>query len=264
MIKQWSWNRELEFFALLVMLDLFVLGLHLLLGDHPQLGSLVHLDKEGNLPTWYSSLKFTLAAVAALACYFLERAARIDSVPDSSLPPIRPRLSPIPWLLVALLMLGLSADETAQIHETTVHWFMESPAGDNLRQAFEVVRAGGVLLWGVLLSPLLVVIGGWLLRFYWQRFRGHLWLFGGGFLAVGLLGLALALETREAGLVGVGGHLTAASLRNYQWLTGVEEMAELLAASLITGVHVAYAWTLWSGRSGIRGDEGLINESRNR
>lgn len=73
--------------------------------DHPhhRLTKLLHLSREGNLPTWFSSVQWV--AVAALLALFAARHAS-RNVRSS-------------WALVALplLFLGLSLDEIASIHE---------------------------------------------------------------------------------------------------------------------------------------------------
>ena len=52
--------------------DLVLLLGHVLVARHEIFGELFDLDQEANLPTWYSSLKFVLAAAAAAACYLSE------------------------------------------------------------------------------------------------------------------------------------------------------------------------------------------------
>lgn len=66
------------------------------------LNALVDLNGEGNLPTWYSSVKlFAVAASFGLL-------SRIE----------RPFVGSWLFALLALAFLGLSADETVQIHES--------------------------------------------------------------------------------------------------------------------------------------------------
>jgi hypothetical protein len=94
-----------------VAFDLFALGLHLALVDHAYLGAFVDIHKEGNFPTWYSSLKFTIVSGVAFFCYYLERQSKV--VGNSSWG----------WIVVGCVMLGMSLDETGQLHETLIHWF---------------------------------------------------------------------------------------------------------------------------------------------
>lgn len=72
---------------------------------HPfaKLAAFVDLDQEGNLPTWYASIKwFCVAAMLGLFALRNVRAADAKSWP---------------LLLLPLVFLAFSVDETAQVHE---------------------------------------------------------------------------------------------------------------------------------------------------
>lgn len=85
----------------------------------------VHLDRESNLVVWFSSAQLLLASLTAL----------LVSLQESAF------LKRLPWYLLALLLLMLSIDETAMLHEsvgprlallhseesaTCVHWLTKA------------------------------------------------------------------------------------------------------------------------------------------
>lgn len=68
-----------------------------LLGDRVMFA----LDGEGNLPTWFSSTLFAVAGISALAFALVDARSRWL------------------WVLVGLLFVGFSLDDSVEIHETT-------------------------------------------------------------------------------------------------------------------------------------------------
>jgi hypothetical protein len=88
--------------------SLILQGLHH--GGQPvPMGVIVRLDldRENNIPTWFSS---ALLAAAAILLFFIARARSA----------LRDGLAPY-WLGLALVFLYLSVDETASLHEATIH-----------------------------------------------------------------------------------------------------------------------------------------------
>jgi drug/metabolite transporter (DMT)-like permease len=211
--------------------DLVILLLHVLLSRHPYLGTVFDLDAEGNVPTWYSSFKFTLAAGAAVLCRRAE---------DAAARPARRRYS-WGWLLIGALMLAMSIDETGQLHEALTNWLMASPLGANLRATFEASKESGTMLWGVVFAPFLLLAALACLVFYYSRFKRLPWLMAGYGVAVALLATSLTLETKEAELLGAPGFVSSARLGLYRIDIAFEEMAEVLAGTAFVVVHYAYA-----------------------
>lgn len=222
----------------LLSIDGAVLGCHVAMAKHPHLGPLFDLDKEANLPTWYSSTKLTLAAAAAIFCYFSEKTGDADG---------KPRLRAA-WLLVAAFMLGLSMDESSQVHETLTDWLMAGQAGANFRHAFGATEASDGMLWVIVFSPLMILAATALVLFYLHRFKSSRWLIGGGLAAVLLLAASAFLETREAAIAGSRGLLTEDRWRMYLWYVSLEEMAEQLAVTLLVWVHYTYAARRFAAR----------------
>jgi drug/metabolite transporter (DMT)-like permease len=216
--------------AALVACDLLVFAGHMLFSGHAYLGTFFDLDLEGNLPTWYSSFQFILAGAAALLCYHAEEEA---AGPGG-------RRGSWAWLLVAALMLGMSLDETGQLHEALTNWLMSSHTGENLRAAQGVSKDAGTLLWGVVFGPFLALLALAMFFFYFTRLKGQPWLLGVYLLAVALLTTKLVLETKEAKLLSAPGMLSAGRWSQYRVDITVEQMAQVFGTSAFVIVHYAY------------------------
>ena len=207
--------------------DILFLCLHLSFSTHPLWGERFDLGQEGNLPTWYSSFKFTLASFMALQCYFSSRQNK--------------RIHPAGWLPVAGLMLMMSMDETGQLHETVTLWVMDGAGEKNLRDYFLVSQEGGALLWTLIFSPLIILAGGALAYFYYIQFRAQPKMFVAALAMVALLGAAAGLETLQAKILGNENYLDAASWGRFKLFSTVEEMAELFGATLLLWLHLSFA-----------------------
>ena len=72
---------------------------------HPDLIEWVNLNREGNLPTWFSSMQFALLSLVMVLIHRVE----LNRVPGR-------RLNTV-WIVCAALALYLSADEASAIHE---------------------------------------------------------------------------------------------------------------------------------------------------
>ncbi|HEX2101360.1 MAG TPA: hypothetical protein VHF69_11880 [Candidatus Synoicihabitans sp.] len=127
----------------------------MLLGEidpHP----LVDLDREANLPTWFSSLQ--LAAIAALLAFYGLKAFALMGV-----------AVPI-TLLGAGLFLLLSADEATQLHERTTRSLRDVTWLPRVRND----RGIWVFVYLAALVPL-ALLAGWAARILWLR-ANRLWL----------------------------------------------------------------------------------------
>lgn len=208
--------------------DLFILGLHLGLNSHPHLGAFVDIHKEGNLPTWYSSLKFTIVSGLAVFCYFMERRSGF--------------LNPWGWLIVFGITLAMSLDETGQLHETLIHWFFTTESGNRLAIFFNAQKGAVSLLWVVVFSPFLITVLGGLIYFYINRLSGRGVLLLGALGAVVLLAAAASMEYYEAKLLISENIFKDSFLDTYKIFSAIEETLENFASTLLVWVHYAYAF----------------------
>lgn len=180
----------------------------------------MNLEQEGNIPTWYSSAKLLVLAVLALVF----AAAAVD----------RHRSGRVAlWLMTAALFAGLSLDEAATLHERTARWVMRGAWGAVMRDA---VLGGDALkdafAWVVIFAPLIVAILYFLFAFLRQEFRDDRqewrWVVAG----LGLLVVAIGLETVIYRLPAMA-DWSSRTIAQYQTLAFWEEAAEVVACSCL-------------------------------
>lgn len=108
-----------------------------------QLERLFELGLEANIPTWFSSVLWAIAAVAAFGCSQL-----VILKSDKNL-----------WSLIALGLLTLSIDEVAQIHENIfriINLFFPKAIQQQIISNFRATA------WPIIASPFLVAVIIWL------------------------------------------------------------------------------------------------------
>ena len=202
--------------------DLALIVLHVVTGL-----PVFDLDREANLSAWYSSAKLALIALLSAAIH--------ASVPRGT----RGRRL---WLINAAIFLGLSADESASLHERSARWFLELPAMTGLRDALtggDALKTSFAWVW--LFLPLIlattVFFGLLIVRGFEGRQRSRA-LFGAG-LAAMLSALTLeAAVSRFPSVIDWG----ADEVARYRRLTTLEESAELIGVTLVfaaVGLHLA-------------------------
>ncbi|HHN75666.1 MAG TPA: hypothetical protein ENK10_10585, partial [Acidobacteria bacterium] len=204
---------------------------HLWLGDFEAGGvHWFHLDRERNLPTWFSGVAFLSIGLAALVAYtrelqWLERHER----------PARPCR---PWLVVALIAFALSLDEVTVLHEN-LFW------REFRRVTFESQGPlRFVTQWQALFAPLIVLLLLFFVSFFAQRFAAsrppRTMAYGG----IGCWILALAFE-------GARGLFKLAGEPMYRAEVVAEEMLELWGALLIAAAIARYGLDIAWGESGV-------------
>ena len=111
-----------------------------------------NLSAEANLPTWFSSIQLFSIGIITVALYFLETLLMKKKL-------INFKRSWL-WLFVAFVFFYLSADETAQIHETLGELFQPY-----------LTRIFGMGPWLLLYMPFIVFIPLLFLYFFLSRFK---------------------------------------------------------------------------------------------
>lgn len=189
--------------------------------EHPlySLLDIFNLDAEGTAAAWYSSAKLLLIGLFSISIYWMRREymGRLGAL----------------WFLMGLTFIALSLDESASIHERSAgiimsfkeaEWLRASLLrGDDLKDSFA---------WVVLFSPL---IAGLLLMFAWAfvnelsctRIALVVSLLGIGCFAASVLleaSIYLAPDVKD---------WEESFMSLYIILTSVEELAEMLGATLI-------------------------------
>lgn len=213
-------------FAILALLgaDVLLIALHTLLG-----WDVVNLDQEANLSTWYSSAKLLMLALMSVLIWDAERKAHNGF-----------RFTWL-WLLVALIFLGLSADETASMHERASRFVMkESDIGLDIR---ETVLGGDrhkdSFAWVLLLSPLIVAVTAFFLVFFVNRLRRCRPAVIAAVAGVGLFLLAIAMEATIYFFPSIG-DWSESNVKLYNAFIAIEESGELFGSSLLLLAFLFY------------------------
>lgn len=219
-----KWSKR----CLLILLtgDLLLLGLHVVFG-----WSVINLDEEGNLSAWYSSAK--LLGLALLAVWIWAADCNYQGRWHW------------PWLLVALIFLGLSADETASLHERLARTFMqESTVGLDLR---ETVLGGDTAkdsyAWVILLSPFILAVAVFFAVFFFKRLSSCRLSLIVAIVALALFLLAVALEAT----IYVSPSLSEwgeSDVTRYRMFLAIEEFGELLGSTLFIFAFFTYRQSL--------------------
>lgn len=192
--------------------------------------SFFDLDEERNFTTWYSSAKLLLAALAALAC-------AIEEPPGP-----RSRSGRSVWVVVALLLAGLSMDETATAHERLAALAMKLTAGESLRERL----LGGdpakdAFAWPVLFAPVIVAMLGFLVHALYSRLAKNRTSLVLGLAGCLCLAAALILEGPMVYLSPPVEAWGAAEMGRYRLFTFFEESAEVFGTTLILAALLLHA-----------------------
>ena len=213
----------------LLVLDVTCIALHLITG-----WPVFDLDQEGNLSAWYSSAKLLGIALVAVAVYFRERDAGGASCRHTWL-----------WLLVAFIFVGLSADETASMHERMARMFMEETSvGLDVRETLlGGDKAKDSFAWVLLFSPLILAVALFFAVFFYKRFRNQKI---AAVMAMAGIACFLAAAGMEATILARPSFKdwTASTTSAYRTGTAVEESGEIFGTTLIFMALVAYGLRL--------------------
>jgi len=187
------------------------------------------LGSECNLPTWYASILWFLAALAAVGCY----AVRAGS-------PLQRRHDKL-WLLIAAAFLVASADEVASVHEEVGSYLQGEASGLGLSSV--VSAASPHSPWIIFYAPFLVAFAVFLVAFLWQRLAFSIWLRLLLVLAIECYALAVGLDYYQ-GLSpadqDVVAQLFALSTRRFvETSIVIEETLENIGTSLLVIVFSA-------------------------
>jgi len=213
-------------FAVLLVVDVVLIVLHVGFG-----WSLINLDEEGNLATWYSSAKLLALAVVAGTIWTAE-GRQTQS---------QRRKFRVLWLLVALIFLGLSIDETSSIHERLARVVMqESSVGLDIR---ETVLGGDAtkdaFAWVLIFSPLIVATAVFFLFFFYTRLFRSRHGFVPAMAALGLFLLAVIMESTIY-LSPSMREWTTGELSRYRAGIALEESGEILGSTLFLLAFLRY------------------------
>lgn len=179
-----------------------------------------NLDKERNVPTWFSGVLFALLGAAALAAYYWERRRNRDGEPCFRLPWL--------WLVAAAVGFCLSLDEITVLHEN-LFWreVRELSAGFGEQWRY-------VTQWQLVYAPGIVLVFGFLAAFCAGRLQTNRRARTAALVGVSCWIGAMFLEGLREGIKGAGESSYAVAVL-------IEEELEMLGAILLVGAVAFHA-----------------------
>jgi len=200
-------------------------ALHWIYGD-VQVGGIhwFNLDKERNVPTWFSGVLFALLGTAALAAHYAERRCNGAGDPCFRLPGL--------WLVVAAVGFGVSLDEVTVLHENLL-WREVREVSAGLDAPWRYVTQ-----WQLVYAPGLVLGLGFLATFCAGRLQINQRARATAFAGVACWVGAMFLEGIREGLRGSSAAAVAIL---------VEEELEMLGAILLTSAIAFHVTAIAEG-----------------
>jgi MFS family permease len=206
-------NTVKNFIIILVIVSAFLAILHYYLADI-KIGGVYwfNLDKERNLPTWFSGMLFFLVGCVAMAAFYWER--KNNEVHNLLFK--MPQL----WLGVALIGFAMSLDEMTILHEN-LFWKDIRNVSSKLDGSMMYVTQ-----WQVLYAPVIVITFGYFGVFFTNRFGASRRAIISAFTGMAIWMIALLLEGTRQTFKNAGAEL-------YSLQTLVEEYFEMFGAILL-------------------------------
>ncbi|MFQ5739817.1 MAG: hypothetical protein ACE5JX_12460 [Acidobacteriota bacterium] len=216
-------GRQLRLYLGVLVLVALLLGfLHLIFGDVKAGGIYwFNLDKERNLPTWYSGALLFLLGCVSLAAYLAEEHQnRRAGVICFRLPKL--------WWGVAAVAFMMSLDEITILHENLL-WRQVRLVSSQWGKAWAYLAQ-----WQIVFAPAILLILGYFVLFFTNRFHLSRQARGSAYGGVGCWTLALLLEglqvsIRQAGPV------------SYLLAVVAEELLEMVGTILLLASIAGYA-----------------------
>ena len=138
------------------------------------------LDKERNVPTWFSGLLLLFLACASSVAFYWEGKLNREGPPLFRLPVL--------WLGIAFTGLVASLDEITILHEN-LYWEEVRHFSLQFSDTWKYVTQ-----WQILFAPAILLLSGYLVLFFSNRFRVSPAAWRSALTGIGCWGLALFLE----------------------------------------------------------------------
>ena len=184
-----------------------------------------HLDKERNVPTWFSGLVFFLLGCAALVAFYWERHLNLQH-------PEKPLFRlPILWLGIGLAGFYMSLDEITILHEN-LFWRETRLASAEIGETLKFFTQ-----WQLLFAPAILMVLAYFIVFFSNRYRTSKRARNSAFTGIACWVIALSLEGFRETFI-----LWGAS--QYELPMIVEEMLETIGAIFLLGAIVLYILSL--------------------
>ena len=181
-----------------------------------------HLDKERNLPTWFSGFVFFLFGCSAFVAYYWEQS--INKTKETF-------YLPVLWVGVGLVGFYLSLDEITILHEN-IFWKETRQTTAELGETWKFFTQ-----WQLLFAPAIVALFVYLVLFFSNRYRTSKGARISAFAGIACWVVALSLE-------GFRGTFKFLGANWYEFSMILEEMLETLGAICLLGAITFYILAL--------------------
>jgi len=171
-----------------------------------------NLDKERNLPTWFSGMLFFLFGCSGLSAYYWEKKQNEDNINLFRLPEL--------WLGIAFIGFAMSLDEITILHEN-LFWKEVRNVSSKMDDSMKYVTQ-----WQVLFAPVILLILGYFGLFFINRFTASRRAIYNAFAGISTWIFALLLEGIRQTFINSGSQL-------YSLQVLLEEFFEMLGAILL-------------------------------
>lgn len=178
-----------------------------------------NLDKERNIPTWFSGLLLFLLGCSAFAAYYWEKKRIAEG--DSCF-----RL-PILWLGIGIIGLFMSLDEITILHENIL-WRETRLFSEKFGDSWIYVTQ-----WQILFAPAILLILSFFVIFFSNRFGCSLWAKFSSFTGIGCWLVSLSLE-------GMRGTFKLKSKWWYSFEVLIEEEMEMIGTLFLLSSIIFY------------------------
>jgi hypothetical protein len=178
-----------------------------------------NLDKERNIPTWFSGLLLFLLGCSAFVAYYWEKKRIVEG--DSCF-----RL-PVLWLGIGIIGLVISLDEITILHENIL-WRETRLFSEKFGDSWIYVTQ-----WQILFAPAILLILSYFVIFLSNRFSSSLWAKLSAFTGIGCWLVSLSLE-------GMRGIFKLKSRLWYSFEVLIEEELEMIGTIFLLASIIFY------------------------
>ena len=178
-----------------------------------------NLDKERNLPTWFSGMLFLLFGLAAMVAYYYEKKTNVEKQHLFKLPEL--------WLGISLIALGMSLDEITILHEN-LFWREIRNVSSQIDDSMKYLTQ-----WQILFAPVILIVLGYLVTFFTNRFGSSKGALFSAFVGIGMWIFSQVLEGIRQTFINAGPEM-------YLLQVTIEELLEMFGTIFLIYSIVHY------------------------
>jgi len=178
-----------------------------------------NLDKERNLPTWFSGMLFFVFGLAAMVAYYYEKKRNMEQTELFRLPEL--------WLGISLIAFGMSLDEITILHEN-LFWKEIRNVSSQIDDSMKYLTQ-----WQILFAPVIFIILGYLVMFFTNRYGSSKGALVSAFIGIGMWIFSQVLEGIRQTFINAGANM-------YLLQVTIEELLEMFGTIFLIYSVVHY------------------------